>query len=557
VHHQLEAIDQERQGAVDTPARGVIEEGVWFENLRTALQTVAVGLTTTDLRNLTHYLANTGKLLWLNARREFGHPSGETRLVQRPSETTVSEDSGLQSPVVLDQSWLIETVYEIVRPAKRRGSLFSAIESGRGFIPGKALRENSFVSDSEKKGLGGLLLLIMEQCNILVPVVKKNRSEDWKDWTFLATEKALLPAWTAEHKILGEGVEAIRAPASNGFACQGYEFDFPPVKLCEFDFRPILAELGRMFGTRARFWKEGMQVSGRGSLDGRHSSDVFAEFDLQHHATGADQEAREDLATEWILRVRWVPESEESMLGALRAGALIKGPKAAYVAERLAMILARLNKSFSGQSKSLVFRGHEFPEVFDEVAPPTVSTPALAEKALALAIPFYTRTGCPPKVFISYSWDSTEHNEEVLKLSNWLRSQCIDTVLDRYHARIGADWSCWMSEQIEKADYIIIVFTAGYLLKSDTASASAVRNEWRLIEARVDRVKSTAAILLATFEGVEPRLTVHQATRFLWKHDQFAINIRDRIWEVGVQEPAVSKIPDTTLAPPQFGKKTG
>jgi hypothetical protein len=114
-----------------------------------------------------------------------------------------------------------------------------------------------------------------------------------------------------------------------------------------------------------------------------------------------------------------------------------------------------------------------------------------------------------------------------------------------------------MSEQIEKADYIIIVFTAGYLLKSDTASATAVRNEWRLIEARVDRVKSTAAILLATFEGVEPRLTVHQATRFLWKHDQFAINIRDRIWEVGVQEPAVSKIPDTTLAPPQFGKKTG
>jgi hypothetical protein len=38
----------------------------------------------------------------------------------------------------------------------------------------------------------------------------------------------------------------------------------------------------------------------------------------------------------------------------------------------------------------------------------------------------------PPKVFISYSWDSPEHMDRVLKLSDRLRDEGIDCQIDQY-----------------------------------------------------------------------------------------------------------------------------
>ena len=41
----------------------------------------------------------------------------------------------------------------------------------------------------------------------------------------------------------------------------------------------------------------------------------------------------------------------------------------------------------------------------------------------------------PPKVFISYSHDSTEHAERVLELSNRLRRDGVDCMIDQYRRR--------------------------------------------------------------------------------------------------------------------------
>jgi hypothetical protein len=72
------------------------------------------------------------------------------------------------------------------------------------------------------------------------------------------------------------------------------------------------------------------------------------------------------------------------------------------------------------------------------------------------------------KVFISYSWDSDEHKENVLKLANTLRAVWgIDADIDRYvrakppYTPIQG-WDIWMSDRIEWAEFVLIIFTETY-----------------------------------------------------------------------------------------------
>jgi len=70
-----------------------------------------------------------------------------------------------------------------------------------------------------------------------------------------------------------------------------------------------------------------------------------------------------------------------------------------------------------------------------------------------------------PRVFISYSHDSVEHGDAVLQLSNRLRSEGIDCILDQYEECPPEGWPRWMDAQIRNADFILMICTAFYLKK--------------------------------------------------------------------------------------------
>lgn len=70
----------------------------------------------------------------------------------------------------------------------------------------------------------------------------------------------------------------------------------------------------------------------------------------------------------------------------------------------------------------------------------------------------------PLSVFISYSHDSDEHRERVLGLSERLRADGIETILDRY-VESGSPpegWPRWMLNALEKATHIVCVCTETY-----------------------------------------------------------------------------------------------
>jgi tetratricopeptide (TPR) repeat protein len=70
-----------------------------------------------------------------------------------------------------------------------------------------------------------------------------------------------------------------------------------------------------------------------------------------------------------------------------------------------------------------------------------------------------------PKVFISYSHDSKQHEERVLKLAYHLADDGIEVALDRFVNPPPASWPRWMEEQMNPADYIVVVCSENYSAK--------------------------------------------------------------------------------------------
>lgn len=69
-----------------------------------------------------------------------------------------------------------------------------------------------------------------------------------------------------------------------------------------------------------------------------------------------------------------------------------------------------------------------------------------------------------PKIFISYSHDSDQHRQQVLNLSDRLRAEGIDCFIDQYvNGWPEQGWQRWMEQQIEAADFVLIVCTSLYL----------------------------------------------------------------------------------------------
>src|SRR5437667_456356 len=67
------------------------------------------------------------------------------------------------------------------------------------------------------------------------------------------------------------------------------------------------------------------------------------------------------------------------------------------------------------------------------------------------------------KVFVSYSHDSDEHRDRVLGLSERLRDDGIETLLDRYVNGTPAEgWPRWMLNQLDDAKFVLVVCTETY-----------------------------------------------------------------------------------------------
>lgn len=74
-----------------------------------------------------------------------------------------------------------------------------------------------------------------------------------------------------------------------------------------------------------------------------------------------------------------------------------------------------------------------------------------------------------PKVFISYSWTSDEHEEWVINLATRLRKDGVDAFIDKWRLKPGHDRFVFMEQMIvsEEIHKVIVVCDKGYKEKAD------------------------------------------------------------------------------------------
>jgi len=88
----------------------------------------------------------------------------------------------------------------------------------------------------------------------------------------------------------------------------------------------------------------------------------------------------------------------------------------------------------------------------------TLTLPLLLPKSASTMNPDST----PPKVFISYSHDSQEHKDRILQLADRFREDGIDCNIDQYEDSPAVGWQRWMLNQVEAADFVLVVCTEQY-----------------------------------------------------------------------------------------------
>ncbi len=106
-----------------------------------------------------------------------------------------------------------------------------------------------------------------------------------------------------------------------------------------------------------------------------------------------------------------------------------------------------------------------------------------------------------PIVFISYSWDSENHKEWVLKLANDLVSQYgVDVILDQYELSAGRDLVHFMESSIEKASKVVVILTPNYKIKAEERKGG-VGAEYSMISQGIFNVQSSDKFVPVLREG--------------------------------------------------------
>jgi hypothetical protein len=163
-----------------------------------------------------------------------------------------------------------------------------------------------------------------------------------------------------------------------------------------------------------------------------------------------------------------------------------------------------------------------------------------------------------PRVFISYSHDSTEHSDRVLNLAWALRGNGIAVELDQFHNEKIVDWPRWCNEQTshEHADFVVCVCTAEYRRRIEGKTlpekGKGVHWEGSLLDDDLYDEKGNSRLIPILFSG-EPESSI---PRFLrgWTHCQmrdFALTdpgyehlLRILTGQVKVEKNELGTIPD-------------
>ena len=101
----------------------------------------------------------------------------------------------------------------------------------------------------------------------------------------------------------------------------------------------------------------------------------------------------------------------------------------------------------------------------------------------------------PPRVFISYSHDSTQHKDLVLSFAKRLRKDGVDAQIDQYvNGRPPGGWPRWMLDKLDWAEFVLLICTETYYRRfrghEEPGTGKGVDWEGQLITLELYQAKS-------------------------------------------------------------------
>lgn len=124
--------------------------------------------------------------------------------------------------------------------------------------------------------------------------------------------------------------------------------------------------------------------------------------------------------------------------------------------------------------------------------------------------------GNPPRVFVSYSHTSQEHEDWVVALGTFLRQNGIDARLDVWHLRHGMDLAQFMTNELTLADRVVLVSDERYAEKAD-GRVGGVGWETMIVQGDIARLppESTKYLVVVRSQVVDAGLPKYLKTRFV------------------------------------------
>jgi Effector-associated domain 2/SEFIR domain len=173
----------------------------------------------------------------------------------------------------------------------------------------------------------------------------------------------------------------------------------------------------------------------------------------------------------------------------------------------------------------------------------------------------------PPRVFISYSHDSTQHKDLVLRFAERLRKDGIDAQIDQYvKGRPPGGWPRWMLDKLDWAEFVLLICTETYYRHfrghEELGTGKGVDWEGQLITLELYQAKSRTTKFV-------PVIFVSQNKEFIpepLRDHPYRLDSEDSYQELysfltgqsGVPLPELGEVktlPRTEVEPLTFGKR--
>jgi hypothetical protein len=164
-----------------------------------------------------------------------------------------------------------------------------------------------------------------------------------------------------------------------------------------------------------------------------------------------------------------------------------------------------------------------------------------------------------PTVFVSYSHDSDAHKDWTTKLTDDLRHNGVDAILDRHRLSAGQDLSMFMQNGIATADRVLMICTEPYIARAEGGSGG-VGFERQIITAELIQSIDTDKFIPIIRNNLLRRIPNFLGPRFYidFNDDNEYSNkleelLRELLGAPSLPEPAVGSNPFSSSVPPIIG----